>query len=203
MNKVKIIDKRARDMRKTEVFITFYLLQDKTNLSKNIRQMAADLDLSIGSVHNTLQHLQEEGFLIENNDKRILRKRAQLIDLWAKAYATLKPKYLLCRFTFLNQQVRDLWQNIVLPETLSWGGEPAAALQDHFLFPERWDVYTADNANGLIATGRMIPNPQGEIFVYKRFWQENGTPILVIYADLLATNDDRCQEVAERLKPLI
>lgn len=49
-------------MRKTEVFITFYLLQDKTNLSKNIRQMAADVDLSIGSVHNALQHLQEEGF---------------------------------------------------------------------------------------------------------------------------------------------
>ena len=42
-------------MRKTEVFITFYLLQDKTNLSKNIRQMAADLGLSIGSVHNALQ----------------------------------------------------------------------------------------------------------------------------------------------------
>ena len=203
MNKVTIIDKHARDMRKTEVFITFYLLQDKTNLSKNIRQMAADLDLSIGSVHNALQHLQEEGFLIEDKDKRILRKRAQLIDLWAKAYATLKPKYLLCRFTFLNQQVRDQWQNIVLPETLSWGGEPAAALQDHFLFPERWDVYTADNANGLIATGRMIPNPQGEIFVYNRFWKENSTPLLVVYADLLATNDDRCQEVAERLKPLI
>ena len=173
-------------MRKTEVFITFYLLQDKTNLSKNIRQMAADLGLSIGSVHNALQHLQEEGFLIE-----------------AKAYATLKPKYLLCRFTFLSQQVRDQWQNIILPETLSWGGEPAAALQDHFLFPERWDVYAADNANGLIATGRMIPNPQGEIFVYKRFWQENGTPILVVYADLVATNDDRCLEMAKRLKPLI
>ena len=190
-------------MRKTEVFIIFYLLQDKTNLSKNIRQMAADLGLSIGSVHNALQHLQEEGFLIEDNDTRILRKRAQLIDLWAKAYATIKPKYLLCRFTFLNQQVRDQWQNIVLPETVSWGGEPAAALQDHFLFPERWDVYAADNANGLIATGRMIPNPQGEIFVYKRFWQENGTPILVVYADLVATNDDRCLEMAKRLKPFI
>ncbi len=190
-------------MRKTEVFITFYLLQEKTNLSKNIRQMAADLGLSIGSVHNALQHLQEDGFLIEDNDKRILRKRAQLIDLWAKAYAALKPKYLLCRFTFLSQHVRDQWLNIVLPETLSWGGEPAAALHNRFLFPERWDVYTADNANGLIATGRMIPNPQGEIFVYKRFWQENGTPILVVYADLLASKDDRCIEVAERLKPLI
>ena len=197
------IQKNARNMRKTEVFIIFYLLQEKANLSKNIRQMAADLGLSIGSVHNALQHLQEEGFLIEDNDKRILRKRTQLIDLWAIAYAALKPKYLLCRFTFLSQPVRDQWQNIVLPETLSWGGEPAAALQDHFLFPERWDVYTADNANGLIATGRMIPNPQGEIFVYKRFWKENGTPLLVVYADLLATKDDRCLEMAERLRLLI
>ena len=98
----------------------------------------------------------------------------------------------------MSQQVRDQWQNIILPGTLSWGGEPAAALQDHFLFPERWDVYAADNANGLIATGHMIPNPQGEIFVYKRFWQENRTPILVVYADLVATNDDRCRETAKR-----
>ena len=46
----------------------------------------------------------------------------------------------------------------------------------------------------------MIPAPQGEIYVYKRFWQTEGTPLLVMYADLMATEDDRCREAAERLK---
>lgn len=191
-------------MRKTELFVVFYLLQDKRNLNQNTRQMAANLYMSIGSVHNALQHLQDNGFLIENNGRRLLRKRTPLIDQWAQAYArTFKPKFLVSRFTFLAPQVRDQWQNIVLPDTLNWGGEPAAALRSHHLQPGRWDIYTADNANALIATGRMIPSSHGEIYVYKRFWQTQDTPLLVVYADLLATGDDRCREAAERIKPLI
>lgn len=191
-------------MRKTELFVVFYLLQDKGNLNQNIRQMANELYMSVGSVHNALQHLQDNGFLIEDNGRRLLRKRTQLIEQWAQAYAhTFKPKFLISRFTFLTPQVRDQWQNIVLPVTLSWGGEPAAALQDYHLQPGRWDIYTADNANALISTRRMIPAPLGEIYVYKRFWQTQGTPLLVVYADLLATGDDRCREAAERIKPLI
>ena len=191
-------------MRKTELFVVFYLLQDKGNLNQNIRQMANELYMSVGSVHNALQHLQDNGFLIEDNGRRLLRKRTQLIDQWAQAYAhTFKPKFLISRFTFLTPQVRDQWQNIVLPDTLSWGGEPAAALQDNYLQPGRWDIYTADNANALISTRRMIPAPLGEIYVFKRFWQTQSTPLLVVYADLLATGDDRCREAAERIKPLI
>ena len=49
----------------------------------------------------------------------------------------------------------------------------------------------------------MIPAPQGEIFVYKQFWPGDEMPLLVVYADLLATDDDRCREAAERLKPQI
>ena len=190
-------------MRKSEWLIVFYILKDKQNINKNIRQLAAELDLSVGSVHAAVRKMQDEGFLIENNGLTLLRKRSTLIERWAKAYAQFKPKYLLTRFTFLNQQVRDQWQNIVLPDILSWGGEPAANLLDGYIQPEQWDIYTADNANPLIATGRMIPSAQGEIFVYKRFWQTKGTPVLVIYADLLVTNDDRCHEAAERIKPLI
>jgi hypothetical protein len=29
------------------------------------------------------------------------------------------------------------------------------------------------------------------------------TPPIVVYADLLATGDDRCREIAEQLKPMI
>ena len=95
------------------------------------------------------------------------------------------------------------WRVIVLPDTLSWSGEPAAALLDKYLAPQRWDIYTTDTANPLISTGRMIPDPQGNIFVYRKFWKEQDTPLLIIYADLLATQDDRCREAAERIKPLI
>jgi hypothetical protein len=139
--------------------------------------------------------------VVEDGKSRLLRKRQSLIDRWTQGYNdTLKPKLFISRFTFLSPAVRAQWQSIQLPKTLSWGGEPAAALTDGYLRPERWDIYTADNANALIATGRMIPAPQGEIYVYKRFWQTDDTPLLVMYADLMATEDDRCRETAERLK---
>ena len=190
-------------MRKSELLVGFYLLQDKANSHKNIRQIAADLSLSIGSVHNALRQMQDNGFLIEIDGRRVLRKRSMLIDRWARAYPSFRQKNLIARFSFLNQQIRQQWADIRLPHTLSWGGEPAAALLDGYIRPQIWDIYTADNANTMIATARMIPSAQGEIYVYKRFWQSEGTPILIIYADLLATGDDRCRETAERIKPLI
>ena len=193
-----------QSMQKAETQIIFYLLQNKVNVGKTIREIASAASVSVGAVHSTLTDLTNRGFIVDDGKTRLLRKRQSLIDHWTHGYAeTLKPKLLISRFTFLSPAVREQWQSIHLPETMCWGGEPAAAMLDGHIQPERWDIYTADNADALIATGRMIPAPQGEIFVYKRFWQTAGTPLLVVYADLLATNDDRCRETAERIKPLL
>lgn len=191
-------------MQKTELQIVFYLLQDKENTGKTFRDIAEATGVSLGAVHGAISALTEQGYIIDNGERRVIRKRNLLIDRWVFGYVeTLKPKLFLGRFTFLNADVKARWRDIVLPSTLSWGGEPAAALTDGYIAPERWDIYTADNANALISTARMIPSPQGEIFVYKRFWKTEGTPPLIVYADLLATNDDRCREAAERIKQLI
>ena len=191
-------------MQKTEAQIIFYLLQDKVNVGKTFREIATAAGVSVGAVHNTLTDLAHRGYIVDDGKTRLLRKRQSLIDHWVRGYAeTQKSKLFISRFTFLSPAIREQWQSIRLPETLNWSGEPAAALQDGYLRPERWDIYTADNADALIATGRMIPAPQGEIFVYKRFWKTECTPLLVVYADLLATEDDRCREAAERIKPLL
>ncbi len=191
-------------MNNTELKIVFHLLQDKHNAGKTFRQIAAETGTSVGSVHSTMANLTERGYLIDNGMTRVLRKRSSLIDRWALFYGEkLKEKLFVCRFKFLTPEVAEQWRAIVLPDTLSWSGEPAAALLDKYLVPQRWDIYTTDTANPLISTGRMIPDPQGNIFVYRKFWKEQDTPLLIIYADLLATQDDRCREAAERIKPLI
>lgn len=191
-------------MNNAELKIVFHLLQDKRNVGKTFRQIAAETGTSVGSVHSTMTDLTERGYIIDNGMTRVLRKRSSLIDRWAMFYGeNMKDKLFLCRFKFLTPEVADQWQNIVLPNSLSWSGEPAAALLEGYLTPQRWDIYTADTANPLISTGRMIPDPKGDIFVYRKFWKEQGTPLLIIYADLLATQDDRCREAAERIKPLI
>ena len=202
--KQKIEHPNIWTMQKAEIKIIFHLLQDKNNVNKTVRQIADAANVSIGSVHNTLTNLTEKGYIVETDKKRVLRKRSVLIDKWALGYAeTLKPTLYLNRFKFISSSIQESWQNIVLPPLLHWGGEAAAALLDHYIHPQQWEIYTLDNANALITTAKMIPDAAGEIYVYKQFWQEAGTPILVIYADLLAMEDDRLKEVAERIKPLI
>lgn len=191
-------------MQKAEIKIIFYLLQDSANVRQNFRQIAAETGTSIGSVHSAFVDLSERGYIIDDGMTRLLRKRQSLIDRWVMAYnENFKSKLLIGRFKFLTAKAKDQWQDIALPDTLCWSGEPAAALQDGYILPQRWDIYTSETADALIATARMIPDPQGEIFVYQKFWKKNGIPPLIVYADLLATGDDRCREAAERLKSLI
>lgn len=191
-------------MYKAEFQVVFRLLQDKSNTNLRYRQLAAAAGVSVGSVNNVMQSLMEKGYVVEDGKKRLLRKRTSLLDRWARAYADgLKERFFVARFTFLTPQVKECWRDIRMPENVSWGGEPAAALLDDYLQPERWDVYVSDNANALIVTGRMIPKADGEIYVYRKFWDEAGTPPVVVYADLLAMGNDRCREAAERIIKVI
>lgn len=191
-------------MQKTELLIIFYLLQDKTRVCQTFRQIATAVGVSIGSVHSTIARLTEQGYIVEQANVRILRNRDALIERWTWGYVEiLKPKLLLCRFAFLTPQLRNRWNTITLPPSFLWGGEPAVALQDHYLQPAKWTIYTPAAANLLITTGKMIPDPQGEISIYRQFWKQDEMPLLVIYADLLATKDDRCIEAAQHLKPLL
>lgn len=191
-------------MQKSELKLVFYLLQDKRNVAKNFRQIAEETEMSLGSIQAKMQELTDKGYIVPSDKGRVLRKRSQLIDWWAHGYAeSLKEKQLLMRFGFLTPAIRMAWKEIALPHSAQWSGEPAANIMDGYISPERWDLYVEDNANALIATGRMIPNPQGEIYVYRKFWKGDAIPALVIYADLLATGDDRCKEAAERIKSLI
>ena len=191
-------------MQKSEMRLVLFLLQDKANISKTYRQMAKETGLSLGSVQGVMSDLVEQGFVVETSKGRILRRRTFLIDRWAREYSEgRKKKQLICRFRFLADSVREHWTDILLPHQARWGGEPATFLIDGYLRPQRWDVYVAESADCLISTGRMIPDPEGEIYVYRKFWAGEDIPILVVYADLLSTGDDRCAEAADRIKTLI
>lgn len=98
-------------MQKAEFQIVFRLLQDKSKANSNYRQLAAEAGTSIGSVHNTMQSLTEKGYIVEDGNKRLLRKRPSLLDRWARAYADgLKERFHIARFTFLTPQVKECWR---------------------------------------------------------------------------------------------
>lgn len=191
-------------MQKAEMRLVLFLLQDRANISKTYRQMAKETGLSLGSVQGVMSGLTEQGLVVDTSKGRLLRKRFILIDRWAREYSEdRKKKQLICRFRFLAESIREHWTDIQMPSQARWGGEPAAFLMDGYLRPQRWDVYVEESADCLITTGRMIPDPEGEIYVYRKFWTGEDIPKLVVYADLLSIGDDRCVEAAGRIKTLI
>lgn len=62
-------------MQKTEAQIIFYLLQNKENVGKTIREIATATGASVGSVHNTLADLTNRGYIVDDGKNRLLRKR--------------------------------------------------------------------------------------------------------------------------------
>ena len=53
-------------------------------------------------------------------------------------------------------------------------------------------------------TGAVIPDVNGEITIYEKFWAgeetTNVTPALLTYADLMDTANSRCIEAAQKIK---
>ena len=184
--------------------LLFYLLENRENVNKPLRTISKETGMSLGSVQTKYHNLAEAGYIVDTSRGKTLRKRQQLIERWTRGYADgLKQKYLICIFRFLAPSIREQWKDISLPQGIYWGGEPAACLLTEYIRPEKWTVYVPEKADALISTGRMIPDKDGEIYVYKKFWLSEGVPPIVVYADLLAINDDRCMEAADRIKELL
>lgn len=87
------------------------------------------------------------------------------------------------------------------------GGEPAAEIITGYLRPEIYTFYTELTKPELIKGAKLIPDPNGKIQVFKKFWKKDypvtmGEYIahpLLIYADLVITDDPRCIETAQMI----
>jgi hypothetical protein len=85
-----------------------------------------------------------------------------------------------------------------------WGGETAGAKMTNMLRPEMTTLYVRKRDPALIHAARLIPNPNGNVELVARFWEFENDPLdlaptILVYADLLATGDARCIEVAHEL----
>jgi hypothetical protein len=105
--------------------------------------------------------------------------------------------------TFRNNEKRDKWLAMVLPEGMYWGGESGVNMIDTYLYPGTFDIYSEVPAKMLISTGFVVPKEEGEIKIYQKFWldkPENAiVPTLLIYADLMGSGNSRCLEAAQKI----
>ena len=96
-------------------------------------------------------------------------------------------------------------KNIKLRNGTVWGSEPAAALLTNYLQPQIFTLYTTETTAALMRQYRLVPNPKGNIEVYKKFWNDdldsspNTAPELLVYADLINSQDGRNIDTAKLL----
>lgn len=184
--------------------VIFNLLLEKQNVGRPYREIMDATGVAIGTVKNVIDGLIYQQFVRVEKNKRFLTNTDRLLMLWATNYGlNLKPKLFQTRFAFRDEERRRNWKHLELPEGMLWGGEPAVALNDGFIAPGEFTVYTDIPAATLMKTGAVIPDAYGEIAVYQKFWKGTDAetvPALLIYADLMDTANGRCIEAAQKIK---
>jgi hypothetical protein len=199
-------EKGNRAFTKTGTKVIFHLLVNDELLNFPHREIAEITRVAHGNIAYILNGLKENGFLIRlNKNKLQLNNKKELLEKWMVTYKeTLQPAIKIGRFKFADRKDFINWKNIPLNEGKTWwGGEPAGDLLTNYLRPGELTLYTTENRNEIIKNYRLIPDNQGNVIVYRKFWNEkydtnrNVVPAILTYADLMNTGNGRCQEVAQ------
>lgn len=179
--------------------VVFYLLQSPENVSKPFREIKEHSGVAIGTVKHVIDELVTRKFIFSTQKKRVLREHRLLLNLWVENYhQVLKPKLLLKRLDFRTSEQKENWKQLSLPTGMFWGGECASNLLNDYLSPATFELYTEVSFSHLMRTGE-IRTTEGDIYVYQKFWKGNAMPLILIYADLIGSEDSRCIEVANKL----
>lgn len=207
---IKIEEKyRNRAYTKTGLKVLFEFLNNRELIHQPYRHIADVANTAVGNVTNIIKGLKEEGFVIQlNKNEIILKNKEELIKKWTEAYEfNLKPTLKLGNFKFIDENNFYNWNSINLNRGKTvWGGEPAGDLLTNHLRPEKLTLYTDETRNELMKNYKLVPDEKGNVTIYKKFWKEEDynnenrtAPIMVIYADLITTDDKRTRETAKMI----
>jgi len=216
IEKVKNL-KPARAFQATGLKVLFGLLLKPELLQKPYRDIAEATNVALGTVAWVLTDLRNHGYLYEGkgNERKLIQK-AKIIEQWVAAYPEkLRPK--LGLGIYLTDNPR-WWNDVELERyNAQWGGEVAAAILTNYLVPETAVIYADNLPAKLIVENKLTREAEGNVEILKRFWNPNllqGTqrqdhfqhvtvPPLLIYADLMATADERNIEAAKMIREKI
>jgi hypothetical protein len=188
----------------------FVIISNPALLNTPYRTIADAAGIALGNVGQLMQELEQGGYIKKKHQEWLMNNKDALIQRWIELYhVLLKPKYEMGRFRFLLPETQQKWKSF---KTVNfyWGGEPAGELLTNFLQPELFTIYTYTSQAKLIKELKLIPDTGGNIELIEKFWnyiaveaETTSTltvPPLLVYADLMGTNDSRNWEVASRIK---
>jgi hypothetical protein len=200
-------EKPNRAFTKTGLKVVFNFLLNEEFVNMTYREIAGQTQIGLGNINYVMNGLKEMGFLIKlNKNKYKLNNKKELLDKWMAAYTErLKPAIKVGTFRFLKEEDFTNWKKLQLRNGKTWwGGEPAGDLFTNYLRPAELTLYTIESRNELMKNYRLIPDEKGNVKAYQKFWRndevnDNVVPPLLVYADLVNTNDRRCTETAQKI----
>lgn len=187
----------------TGLQIVFALLCNRDLVKKTFRELADLTGFATGTIHNVFNDLARRGFIIkhEKTGKKLVNKRT-LLNKWIEAYPeNLRPKIIYGKYKtiLVDKTGNDLKEYGAL-----WGGEMAAALMTNYLTPKIQTIFIGDEVKQFIFRKRLELDTKGDLELMEIFWKfkwpEAGkqvVPPLLVYADLMATDDERNIETAK------
>jgi len=211
--------KPTRAFQGTGLKTLFGFLINPKLINKTYRNIAKTTDVALGTVGWVLTDLKEHGYLYENKNKerRLIRKK-ELLDKWVAAYPEkLRPNLRLGCYQAVNH---EWWKDVeIAKHNALWGGEVAAAKLTGYLKPIMATIYADRIPPLLLLENNLKKAADGDVEILRQFWtpeliietdkkyQNIGRPIdtnklvsyLLIYADLIATADDRNIETAKMI----
>jgi len=199
---------QSKAFQEAGIKIIFNLLNNPENLQLSYRELAELADVSIGSVSNVMNELEEQNFILKTKLKRVLKNKTQLLERWVIAYQdVLRPRLVKKQMRFIKPDAIQNWKGLYLDNeggiTL-WGAEPAAAILTNQLVPEKFSIYTTQSWQNIGQDMGLVPDVNGKVEVLQVFWKRKEafnnqitTPPLLVYADLIGSGYSRNIETAK------
>lgn len=188
--------------------VVFALLTNPAWAQLPTRTLATTAGVANGTAAGALRGLEKQGFVLGRRaGKRRLRNREQLLAKWTEGYLQrLEPAVAINRYA-AETTPGDWWRHAG-NDHVFLGGEAAAAEVTQFLTPELITLYVEGNPARAVLKNRLREDAKGKVLLKRKFWNfdppdwpyHGVAPPVLIYADLLATNDARCIETANRIK---
>lgn len=193
---------QSRAFQEAGLKLILLLLSKKESLNYSYRELSEKTDISIGSISNIINELEDLNFVLRTKEKRVIKNKKDLIERWVIAYnEVLKPRVLRKKMKFLKTPLFDNIKNEADRKTAFWGGEPAAAILTSNLRPQQFILYSNQELSSLAKHFKLTPSPDGDMEICELFWKfdTNGltAPPLIVYADLISSGFERNIEMAK------
>lgn len=202
------LEKPNRAFKATGLKLIYLFLMNGDLLNQPQRTMAGEAGIALGNINYILNGLKEQKFLIQKGRTEFqIINRNELLQRWMSGFEEkLKHTLHIGNFRFAKKEDEVNWMQLKLKRNQTfWGGEPAGAIITQYLQPEVFTIYTEETRKDLIKNYRLVPEQNGIIKGYKKFWKDyegfNETVVhpILAYTDLLNTGNSRCIETAKMI----